>query len=84
MPASPLGKFEWRGRRVDARDPTHCALHRRGASATLFAALARHWLRKNCAAASGPQTGVGHFEVFAGRRWSSYYPILRNVIYASN
>ena len=29
--------------------------------------------------------GVGHYGVFAGRRWSSYiYPILRNVIYASD
>jgi poly(3-hydroxybutyrate) depolymerase len=31
------------------------------------------------------QTGVGHYGVFAGRRWNSYiYPILRNVIYASD
>jgi len=31
------------------------------------------------------QTGVGDYGVFAGRRWSSYiYPILRNVIYASD
>jgi hypothetical protein len=34
------------------------------------------------------QTGVGHYGVFAGRRWSSYIypilPILRNVIYASD
>ena len=31
------------------------------------------------------RTGVGHYGVFAGRRWSSYiYPILRNVIYASD
>lgn len=31
------------------------------------------------------QTAVGHYSVFAGRRWSSYiYPIMRNVIYASD
>jgi len=31
------------------------------------------------------QTGVGHYGVFSGRRWSNYiYPIMRNIIYASD
>ena len=31
------------------------------------------------------QTGVGHYGVFSGRRWSNFiYPIVRNTIYASD
>ena len=88
----PLGKFEWRGRRVDAgairrtalftvegeRDDI-CGVGQTLAAQELCSSLRPYMKRHHV------QTGAGHYGVFAGRRWSSYiYPILRNVIYASD
>jgi poly(3-hydroxybutyrate) depolymerase len=88
----PLGKFEWRGRRIDAgairrtalftiegeRDDI-CGVGQTLAAQELCSGLRPYMKRHHV------QTGVGHYGVFAGRRWSSYiYPILRNVIYASD
>ena len=87
-----LGKFEWRGRRVDATAIRRAALFTvegerddiSGVGQTLAAqelcSGLRPYMKRHHV-----QTGVGHYGVFAGRRWSSYiYPILRNVIYASD
>src|SRR5271170_5401019 len=88
--ALPLGKFEWRGRRVYAsairrtalftvegeRDDI-CGVGQTLAAQELCSGLRPYMKRHHV------QTGVGHYGVFAGRRWSSYiYPILRNVINA--
>jgi len=88
----PLGKFEWRGRRVDAgairrtalftvegeRDDI-CGVGQTLAAQELCSGIRPYMKRHHV------QTGVGHYGVFAGRRWNSYiYPILRNVIYASD
>jgi polyhydroxyalkanoate depolymerase len=88
----PLGKFEWRSRRVDAgairrtalftvegeRDDI-CGVGQTLAAQELCSGVRPYMKRHHV------QTGVGHYGVFAGRRWSSYiYPILRNVIYASD
>jgi poly(3-hydroxybutyrate) depolymerase len=88
----PLGKFEWHGRRVDAstirrtalftvegeRDDI-CGVGQTLAAQELCSGIRPYMKRHHV------QTGVGHYGVFAGRRWNSYiYPILRNVIYASD
>ena len=90
--ALPLGKFEWRGRRVDPsairrtalftvegeRDDI-CAVGQTLAAQELCSSLRPYKKRHHV------QTGVGHYGVFNGRRWSSYiYPIMRNIIYASD
>ena len=66
------------------RDPTHCVLHGRteardyicGVGETLatqeLCSGIRRYIKRNHL-----QTGVGHYGVFAGRRWSCYiYPII--------
>lgn len=88
----PLGKFEWRGRRTDPgairrtalftvegeRDDI-CGVGQTLAAQELCSGIRPYMKRHHV------QTGVGHYGVFAGRRWSNYiYPILRNVIYASD
>lgn len=88
----PLGKFEWRGRRTDPgairrtalftvegeRDDI-CGVGQTLAAQELCSDIRPYMKRHHV------QTGVGHYGVFAGRRWSNYiYPILRNVIYASD
>jgi poly(3-hydroxybutyrate) depolymerase len=90
--ALPLGKFEWRGRRVDPaaikrtalftvegeRDDI-CAVGQTLPAQELCSGLRPYMKRHHV------QTGVGHYGVFSGRRWSNYiYPILRNTIYASD
>ena len=90
--ALPLGKFEWRGRRVDPsairrtalftvegeRDDI-CAVGQTLAAQELCSSLRPYMKRHHV------QTGVGHYGVFNGRRWSNYiYPIMRNIIYASD
>jgi poly(3-hydroxybutyrate) depolymerase len=90
--ALPLGKFEWRGRRVDPsairrtalftvegeRDDI-CAVGQTLAAQELCSGLRPYMKRHHV------QTGVGHYGVFNGRRWSNYiYPIIRNIIYASD
>ena len=90
--ALPLGKFEWHGRRVDPRairrtalftveGERHdiCAIGQTLAAQELCSGLRPYMKRHHV------QTGVGHYGVFSGRRWSNYiYPILRNTIYASD
>ena len=90
--ALPLGKFEWRGRRVDPsairrtalftvegeRDDI-CAVGQTLAAQELCSSLRPYMKRHHV------QTGVGHYGVFNGRRWSNFiYPIMRNIIYASD
>jgi len=90
--ALPLGKFEWHGRRVDPRAIRRtalftvegerddiCAIGQTLAAQELCSGLRPYMKRHHV------QTGVGHYGVFSGRRWSNYiYPILRNTIYASD
>jgi poly(3-hydroxybutyrate) depolymerase len=90
--ALPLGKLEWHGRRVDPRAIRRtvlftvegerddiCAVGQTLAAQELCSGL-RPYLKRHHV-----QTGVGHYGVFSGRRWSNYiYPILRNTIYASD
>ncbi len=90
--ALPLGKFEWRGRRVDPRAIRRtalftvegerddiCAIGQTLAAQELCSGLRPYMKRHHV------QTGVGHYGVFSGRRWSNYiYPIVRNTIYASD
>jgi polyhydroxyalkanoate depolymerase len=88
----PLGRFEWRGRRIDPaairrtalftveseRDDI-CAVGQTLAAQELCSGLRPYMKRHHV------QTGVGHYGVFSGRRWGNYiYPILRNTIYASD
>src|SRR5205814_2173678 len=72
----PIGRFEWRGRRIDAGAIRRTAFFTvEGKREIISAASARHWrpyIKRNHL-----QTGVGHYGVFAGRRWSCYiYPII--------
>jgi poly(3-hydroxybutyrate) depolymerase len=90
--ALPLGKFEWRSRRIDPRAIRRtalltvegerddiCAVGQTLAAQDLCSGLRPYMKRHHV------QTGVGHYGVFSGRRWSNYiYPILRNTIYASD
>jgi len=86
------GKFEWRGRRVDPsairrtalftvegeRDDI-CAVGQTLAAQELCSSLRPYMKRHHV------QTGVGHYGVFNGRRWSNFiYPIMRSIIYASD
>jgi len=90
--ALPLGKFEWRGRRVDPRAIKRtalltvegerddiCAVGQTLAAQELCSSLPRYMKRHHV------QTGAGHYGVFNGQRWkSSIYPILTNVIHAND
>jgi poly(3-hydroxybutyrate) depolymerase len=88
----PLGKFEWRGRRVDTRAIRRtalftvegerddiCGVGQTLAAQDMCSTLPRFMKRHHV------QPGVGHYGVFNGQRWrSSIYPILTNIIYASD
>jgi len=90
--ALPLGQFEWRGRRVDPRAIRRtalftvegerddiCAVGQTLAAQELCSSLRPYMKRHHV------QTGVGHYGVFNGQRWKNYiYPMLTNVIYASD
>ena len=90
--ALPLGKLEWRGRRIDPRAIRRtalftvegerddiCAVGQTLAAQELCTGLRPYMKRHHV------QTGVGHYGVFNGHRWSSYiYPMLRSVVYASD
>jgi poly(3-hydroxybutyrate) depolymerase len=88
----PLGKFEWHGRRVDARTIRRTALFTVEGERDDICGVGQTLAAQELCSGIRPymkrhhvQTGVGHYGVFAGRRWNSYiYPILRNVIYASD
>jgi poly(3-hydroxybutyrate) depolymerase len=90
--ALPLGRFEWRGRCVDPRAIRKtalftvegerddiCAVGQTLAAQELCSGLRPYMKRHHV------QTGVGHYGVFNGQRWkNAIYPILTNVIYASD
>src|SRR5689334_1561369 len=85
------GLLEWRGRRVDLRAIRRtalltvegerddiCAVGQTVAAHELCTGL-RPYLKRH-----HHQPGVGHYGVFSGKRWQSQvYPILRNLILAS-
>jgi polyhydroxyalkanoate depolymerase len=86
--ALPLGKFEWRGRRVDPRAikgtalltvegerDDVCGLGQTLAAHDLCSSLRLHLKRHHM------QAGVGHYGVFSGARWNKQiYPVVRNTI----
>jgi polyhydroxyalkanoate depolymerase len=90
--ALPLGKLQWRGRRVDPsairktmlltvegeRDDI-CAVGQTVAAHDLCSKL-RPYLKRHHL-----QAGVGHYGVFSGKRWESQiYPIVKNVVLSSD
>jgi poly(3-hydroxybutyrate) depolymerase len=90
--ALPLGRLEWRGRRVDLRAIRRTALFTVegerddicGVGQTLAAqdlcGGLRPYLKRHHV-----QTGAGHYGVFNGQRWNRViYPMLRSLVYASD
>jgi polyhydroxyalkanoate depolymerase len=89
--ALPLGRLEWRGRRIDPRAIRRtalftvegekddiCAVGQTVAAQDLCTGL-RPYMRRHHV-----QIGAGHYGVFNGARWQSeIYPQLRSVIHAS-
>ena len=89
--ALPLGRLEWRGRRVDPRAIRRtalftvegekddiCAVGQTVAAQDLCTGL-RPYMRRHHV-----QIGAGHYGVFNGARWQNeIYPQLRSVIHAS-
>jgi poly(3-hydroxybutyrate) depolymerase len=90
--ALPLGKLQWRGRRVDPsairktmlltvegeRDDI-CAVGQTMAAHDLCSKL-RPYLKRH-----HMQAGVGHYGVFSGKRWENQiYPIVKNVVLSSD
>jgi poly(3-hydroxybutyrate) depolymerase len=90
--ALPLGKFAWRGRRVDPRAIKRTALFTVEGERDDICAVGQTLAAQDLCSSLRPymkrhhvQTGVGHYGVFNGQRWrSSIYPILTNIIYASD
>jgi poly(3-hydroxybutyrate) depolymerase len=89
--ALPLGKLKWQGERVEPRAIRRtmlltvegerddiCAVGQTMAAHELCSGL-RPYMRRH-----HMQTGVGHYGVFSGQKWTGQiYPILRNVILSS-
>jgi poly(3-hydroxybutyrate) depolymerase len=89
--ALPLGRLKWRGMAVEPRAIRRtmlltvegerddiCAVGQTVAAQDLCTGL-RPYLKRH-----HMQAGVGHYGVFSGNRWTNQiYPILRNVILAS-
>jgi polyhydroxyalkanoate depolymerase len=90
--ALPLGRFEWRGRRVDPGAVRRTALFtvegERDDICAVGQTLAAHELcggLRPSLKRHHVQTGVGHYGVFNGQRWKNYiYPMLTELIYASD
>jgi len=88
----PLGKFEFRGRRVEPAAIRKTALltveGERDDICSVGQTLAAHDLTpsiKPFRKKHYVQAGVGHYGVFSGTRWhTQIYPIVRNVILANN
>jgi polyhydroxyalkanoate depolymerase len=88
----PLGKLEWRGRKVNPGAIRRTALFtvegERDDICSVGQTVAAHQLCRSIFANRKRhhlQPGVGHYGVFSGRKWSSQiYPILRNVILANS
>jgi polyhydroxyalkanoate depolymerase len=90
--ALPLGKLEWRGRRiepgairrtalltVEGEKDDICAVGQTLAAQDLCSGLRPYRKRHHM------QAGVGHYGVFSGKRWQhQIYPILRSVILAAD
>jgi polyhydroxyalkanoate depolymerase len=90
--ALPLGQMEWHGRpiaprairrtallTVEGEKDDICALGQTLAAQELCTGLRPYMKRHHM------QAGVGHYGVFSGKRWQNQiYPILRNVILASD
>jgi polyhydroxyalkanoate depolymerase len=87
----PRGRLEWRGRPVEPRAIKRmmlltvegerddiCAIGQTLAAQDLCSGL-RPYMKQHYM-----QTGVGHYGVFSGRRWSNQiYPVLRDLIQVS-
>ncbi len=90
--ALPLGRLEWRGRRVDPRAIRRTALFTVEGERDDICAVGQTLAAQDLCTGLRPsmkrhhvQTGVGHYGVFNGQRWSSLiYPMLRNIVYASD
>jgi len=90
--ALPLGQLEWRGRRVDPRAIRRTALFTVEGERDDICAVGQTLAAQDLCSGLRPymkrhhvQTGVGHYGVFSGQRWNRFiYPILRNVVYASD
>ena len=90
--ALPRGRLAWRGHPVDSGAIRHtalltvegerddiCAVGQTAAAQELCFRLPRYLKRHHV------QTGVGHYGVFNGQRWSRFiYPLLRDTIYAND
>ncbi len=90
--ALPRGRLAWRGHPVDTGAIRHtalltvegerddiCAVGQTAAAQELCFRLPRYLKRHHV------QTGVGHYGVFNGQRWSRFiYPLLRDTIYAND
>jgi polyhydroxyalkanoate depolymerase len=90
--ALPLGRLEWRGRRVNPRAIRRtalltvegerdyiCAVGQTVAAHDLCSSLRPYMKRHHL------QAGVGHYGVFSGTRWvHQIYPVLKNIILASD
>lgn len=89
--ALPLGKLRIAGRRVDPQAIRHTALLTIEGEKDDICAVGQTEAAQEICSSVPPymkthymQTGVGHFGVFAGRRWEAQvYPIVREVIYDS-
>jgi poly(3-hydroxybutyrate) depolymerase len=89
--ALPAGRLRWQGERVEPRAIRRtmlltvegerddiCAVGQTAAAHELCSGL-RPYLKRH-----HMQTGVGHYGVFSGNRWTNQvYPLLKNVILAS-
>ena len=90
--ALPLGELEWRGRRVNPRAIRRTALFTVEGERDDICAVGQTLAAQELCSSIRPymkrhhvQTGVGHYGVFNGRRWDGLiYPMLRNVVYASD
>jgi len=90
--ALPLGELKWRGERVDpsairrttlltveGEKDDICAIGQTAAAHDLCAGLRAYRKRHHM------QAGVGHYGVFNGGRWNSQiYPVVKNIILASD
>jgi polyhydroxyalkanoate depolymerase len=90
--ALPLGQLEWRGRRVNPRAIRRTALFTVEGERDDICAVGQTLAAQDLCSGLRPymkrhhiQTGVGHYGVFNGQRWSRLiYPMLRNVVYSSD
>jgi poly(3-hydroxybutyrate) depolymerase len=89
--ALPLGKLQWRGRKVEPRAIRRTALLTVEGEKDDICSLGQTLAAQDLCSSVRPfmkrhhmQAGVGHYGVFSGKRWQSQiYPIVRNTILAS-